>query len=113
MPVIQVPSDPHEQPVGLAQGNFSDVLFDVAVPEPEVEITPEEQRWMGFMEHAPSGHSHAGHDFHEPVVSRSEVCIFGGWPRRHIQIGAHCPHGMLEEDDDDGFEYQPVDPGSG
>lgn len=36
----------------------------------------------------------------EPVrVSRSEVCVFGGWPRRHTQIGRHCPHGMLEDTD--------------
>lgn len=26
----------------------------------------------------------------------SELCVFSGWPRVHVHVGRHCPHGMLE-----------------
>jgi len=108
MPSIQVPFDPHEQPDYLAEGSFGDILFEPLAPEPEYEMTPEEERYLAFGEAVPDGMSYAGRGWTEPVVGRSEVCVFAGWPRRHVQVGAHCPHGMLKEDevmgDDDGQE---------
>jgi hypothetical protein len=102
MPVIEVPGDPHRRPQGLHEGHFGDILFEpLAPPEPDPEMTDEERQYLQFLQDTPAPEHHGGAQWSEPVVSRSEICVFAGWPRRHIQVGQHCPHGMLEEDDDE------------
>ena len=101
MPTIEVPNDPHGEPQGLVvRGHFGDILFaPVPPPEPEEEMTEEEYQYMNFTTDTQSQAPVAGQRYDEPFVARSEVCVFGGWPQRHVQIGAHCPHGMLDEDE--------------
>ncbi len=102
MPTIEVANDPHADPPGLVvRGEFGDILFaPVGPPEPEEDLTPEELRYMQFHSDTQSDAPVAGQRYDEPTVARSEVCILAGWPQRHVQIGAHCPHGMLEDDDE-------------
>lgn len=96
MPQLPVPTDPWEPAQGHGEAGFGDILFSPHVPEPEYEVTPEQQQDMLFRADTQSGPPVAGRSWEEARISQSEVCVFGGWPRRHLQIGRHCPHGMLE-----------------
>jgi hypothetical protein len=105
MPTIEVPGDPHDEPQGLVvRGHFGDILFTpVAPPEPEEDMTEEEWQHLHFTSDVQTEAPVMDHRYDEPAISRAEVCVLGGWPRRHVSVGAHCPHGMLEtmEMDDD------------
>ena len=93
------PRVPHEQ-------DFSDMLYaPVPPPEPNPEMTPEQQRAEAFFQEAlpfegenfandASSMQQAGRDL-------TEVCVMTGWPPRHVQVGLHCPHGLLDDDSDE------------
>jgi hypothetical protein len=100
MPEIPVFNDPHGEYYPPDQeAGFEDMLFAPQVPEKviEQEKTPEQLRHEGFHEEALSGReSYAGPSGGRYSIALDDVCVFGGWPRRHQRIGKHCPHGMLE-----------------
>lgn len=87
-------SVPHEQ-------DFSDMLFEpVAPPKPDPEQTPEEHRAELFHgEHEDENYANEEPgQWHTAGRDLSEVCVMTGWPPRHIQLGRHCPHGLLGSD---------------
>ena len=126
MPQIRIVNDPHDAPAVLSEENaLGDMLIQpVAPPEPESDLTPAEERYLGFRDTADTGPQLGGHQEpgYEPMQPMSEiqqerqhrplphlmprqggiterlgeVCVFTGWPRRHATVGKHCPHGMLE-----------------
>lgn len=100
MPEIRIVSGPDDTPDYVEDGGFGDVLFQpLAPPEPDPDLTPEEERWMTFRDAAMTGYGQAliaSAQWEEPTVGRDNVCVFGGWPRRHMQVGRNCPHGMIE-----------------
>ena len=128
MPEIRIVNDPHDAPPSLQEGagGFGDMLYQPAAPpEPEQELTPEQERFLGFRDAGTTGPQLGGFQepgteqrpplsqvqgerHHRPLASLSEpsravseqygeVCVFEGWPRRHARVGRHCPHGMLED----------------
>lgn len=106
--------------------DYSDLMFTPAgPPEPEPELSPQQRQRSGFdgeayqgqqlggfqgrgSEHAPPFRERDGHrpldllgERAQPATAGAEICVFTGWPRRHIQIGLHCPHGLRENDERD------------
>jgi hypothetical protein len=75
------------------------LIEPVAPPEPEPDWTPQMEQQAAFHEASREGPGFASGL--EPVaVTASEVCVYGGWPRRHTVVGRNCPHGMLDEEDE-------------
>lgn len=132
MPQIRIVHDPNDAPAILSDpqdGAYSDMLVQPQrPPQPEQELTPEQERFLSFRGTADTGpqlggyqdpgteaappvsrvqgerhHRPLGHlTVREPAVAErySEVCVYEGWPRRHVRVGRHCPHGYLENHPD-------------
>ena len=107
MPDINVIYDPFEEPRFTSDPtpDLSDMLI-APVSEQELEPeepTPQEIRQDAFREHAADRDRLSLGEWNQPGRGRirngTEVCQFTGWPRRHLSVGKHCPHGMLDEQD--------------
>lgn len=103
--MIQLPIWGEEGPETVAhEQDFSDMLFEpVGPPQPDPEKTPEQLREEAFhAEHETEGYANeeAGH-WHTAGRDMSEVCVTTGWPPRHVRIGRHCPHGLLDHDSEE------------
>lgn len=125
MPEIRIGLDQDETPWQREDGGFGDMMsVPVPPPQPEPDLTPEQLRFLGFADQADTGPQlgglqHPGNEAPPPVsdiqrerrhqplhllterqkpvtTPRGEVCVYSGWPRRHVIVGKHCPHGMLE-----------------
>lgn len=129
MPEIRIFGDPWEETPyeGHDPTPFEDLGFapERPVQDEEPELTPQERRESGFTGEAYSGPRLGGfqHPGYEPEIPRgdlgakqhkplyllrqpeygvtgvNEVCVYAGWPRRHIRAGAHCPHGHGSQDE--------------
>jgi hypothetical protein len=125
MPQIPLP-DPFDGVPYLDEPDFSDMwgyLPAQRQDEPEEEdLTDEQRRDAGFQGESYQGPRLGGFQEpgNEPALPRadnksgkglyllgeteysitdgpgSELCVYSGWPRRHVRVGRHCPHGMLE-----------------
>lgn len=118
-------SDDGVQPEDLPEATLNEFLFSPVKPrqpEEEPELTHEQRHDAGFRGEAYQGEQLGGFQdpgteqplrqaeedpraHHKPLyalerreeaITGSEVCVFTGWPRRHVTVGKHCPHGMLE-----------------
>lgn len=94
-----------EEPGSLPyEQDFSDMLFLPVQPESEPEEqTPEEHRDELFHGEAAPEDNFANEEpgeWHRAGRDMTEVCIMTGWPPRHIQVGQHCPHGLLNEEEE-------------
>lgn len=103
LPLWGEPDGDGPEELGYAQ-DFGDMLFEpLGPPQPEPEATPEQLREEAFhAEHVSDNHANEESGrWHSAGRDMSEVCITSGWPRRHIKIGKHCPHGLLEGNPDE------------
>jgi hypothetical protein len=84
--------------------DFSDMLFEpVGPPEPDPEATPEQLREEAFhAEHVADNYANEETgQWHRAGRDMSEVCVTTGWPPRHLRVGRHCPHGLLDQHPDE------------
>lgn len=117
--------DPHAGIPYIDEPDFSDMMFmPKQPPEPERELTTPERHDSGFQGEHYQGPQLGGFQEpgNEPVHPKADMderrhkplyrlqqqeysvsdepggdlCVFSGWPRRHVRVGVHCPHGMRE-----------------
>jgi hypothetical protein len=102
--MVQIPIWGEERPETLAhEQDFGDMLFEpIGPPQPDPEMTPEQHRAELFHgEHVADNYANEDPGrWHEAGRDMTEVCVTTGWPPRHISVGKHCPHGLLNRTDE-------------
>lgn len=92
---------------------FMDVLFTPSSPpEPDPELSPEEEQLELFHAETDGQYTYANPepgDWHRAGRDQGEVCILAGWPPRHQQVGRHCPHGLSSPGGHDGGDGEVID----
>src|ERR1700722_13919681 len=102
--MVQIPIWGEEGPQSLPQEqDFSDMLFEpIGPPQPDPEQTPEQLREEAFhAEHVSDNYANEDPGrCHTAGRDMAEVSVTTGWPPRPIQVGRHCPHGLLDISDE-------------
>jgi hypothetical protein len=102
--MVRIPIWGEDGPVDVADTqDFSDMLFEpIGPPQPDPEATPEQLRDEAFhAEHVADNYANEDSGrWHAAGRDMTEVCVTTGWPPRHVTVGKHCPHGLLDVSDD-------------
>lgn len=100
--MVRIPIWGEDGPVSVpVDQDFGDMLFEpIGPPEPDPEATPEQLREEAFhAEHVADNYANEDPGrWHAAGRDISEVCVTSGWPPRHVSVGKHCPHGLLDVD---------------